>query len=203
MTNKNDFMVFERYKEELELILRQNPYEQELYSVFAYIIRACMTQDDISLRDISADRRAKRIFTCNFMSERRFSDFVILDKAYSAHKEADRKNPYKSGIYGAVEIKEIREKLDTPKYLRHLKGYLAYFKRVIYTNGLEWRFYGWNKDVTIVETQDSNKEIPIPSMSFTLGAMKYQRGVDSKIIWYDDPNWQEKETGLQNEENRW
>ena len=28
MTNKNDFMVFKRYKEELELILRQNPYMQ-------------------------------------------------------------------------------------------------------------------------------------------------------------------------------
>lgn len=203
MTNKNNFMIFERYKEELELILRQNPYEQELHSVLAYIIRACMIQDDISLRDVSADRIAIRISTRNLMSERRFPDFVILDKAYSTHEKANRKNPYQSGIYGAVEIKEMREKLDAPKYLKHLKEYLAYFKRVIYTNGLEWRFYGWNKDGTMAETQDSNKEIPVPSMSFTLGAMKYQRGADSKIIWYDDPDWQEKEAGQQKEENRW
>lgn len=203
MTNKNDFMVFKRYKEELELILRQNPYEQELHSVFAYIIRACMIQDGISLRDVSADRIAIRISTRNLMSERRFPDFVILDKAYSTHEKANRKNPYQSGIYGAVEIKEIREKLDAPKYLRHLKGYLAYFKRVIYTNGLEWRFYGWNKDGTMAEKQDNNKEIPVSSMSFTLGATKYQGDGDSKIIWYDDPDWQEKEAGQQNVEDRW
>ena len=203
MTNKNDFMAFERYKEELKLILRQNPYEQELHSVFAYIIRTCMVQDDISLRDVSADRIAKRIFTRNLMSEQRFPDFVILDKTYSSHKEADRKNPYQSGIYGAVEIKWIGKSLDIQSYTKHLNGYLAYFKRVIYTNGLEWRFYGWNKDGTIAEAQDNNKKIPMPSMSFTLGAMKYQRGVDSKVIWYDDSDWQETKAGQQNVEDRW
>lgn len=199
MTNKNDFMVFKRYKEELELILRQNPYEQELHSVFAYIIRACMIQDGISLRDVSADRIAIRISTRNLMSERRFPDFVILDKAYSTHEKANRKNPYQSGIYGAVEIKWISKSLDKTKYIDHLKGYLAYFKRVIYTNGLEWRFYGWNKDGTIAETQDNNKKILLPSMSFTLGAMNPQS--NTEIIWYDDPNRQESEQ--QKEEDRW
>lgn len=203
MKNRNDFMQFERYKEELALIVRQNPYEQELYSVLMYVLRSCMMQSGISYRDVSADRKAKRIHTGNLMSDNRFPDFVILDKKYSVLKEADGNNPYQSGIYGAVEIKWLGKSLDSPKYIEHLRGYLAYFKKVIYTNGLEWRFYGWNRDGTVATTLCDSKEIPEPSMRFILGIMNQVKKDDRPIVWRDDPDWQETDTGKKNEGGSW
>lgn len=203
MKNRNDFMQFERYKEELALIVRQNPYEQELYSVLMYVLRSCMMQSGISYRDVSADRKAKRIHTGNLMSDNRFPDFVILDKKYSVLKEADGNNPYQSGIYGAVEIKWLVRSLDVPKYIEHLRGYLAHFRKVIYTNGLEWRFYGWNKDGTIATTMYDSEKMPEPSMRFILGTMELQKKFYNRIVWYDDFDWHETEAGKQNRGGSW
>ena len=61
-----------------------------------------------------------------------FPDFVIRTR----EKSNDAQN------LGAVEVKYVTNDLE--KYLEQLKGHIYFYKRVIYTNGLEWRFYNNN-----------------------------------------------------------
>lgn len=102
-------MEFENYKEELELINNLNPYEEEMYPVLWHVIRGCISDENLTLRNVSADRQSVKLNTYNFMSESRFPDFVILGKDYDPFQTANRNNPAISKIYGAVEIKLIGE----------------------------------------------------------------------------------------------
>ena len=65
------------------------------------------------------------------MGDSGFPDFVVRSR--------EKSNTAK--IYGAVEIKYISENLDKQDYLNQLSGHISFYKKVIYTNGLEWRFY--------------------------------------------------------------
>lgn len=120
---------FDIYKEELELIDTQNRVELDLYSIIAYIIRTAKSSQHISLRDVSGRRETD--FSRVFMGDSGFPDFVVRSR--------EKSNTAK--IFGAVEIKYLSENLDDQNHLNQLSGHINYYKKVIYTNGLEWRFY--------------------------------------------------------------
>lgn len=103
----NEFTVFQNYKDELELILRQNPYEQELYSVIMHILRSCIAQSDLSLRNVSADRKAIRIHTVNFMSDRRFPDLLCWIKNMMC-LSAERRRNRQSVLYSVLCSRQIK-----------------------------------------------------------------------------------------------
>lgn len=152
---------FAEYKEEIQLIQAQNPVECELYSIIACIVRNIEAgkKTDISLRDVSSRRETS--LSRRYISETGFPDFVVLSR--------DVKN---SQILGAIEIKRIVVELDS--HLEQLDGHVRHFMRVIYTNGLEWRFYRFN------ELKKSGELI----WQISLGAIH-----NEKIVWNDDNSW--------------
>ena len=120
---------FDTYKEEIELIDAQNRVELDLYSIIAYIIRMAKSSKRISLRDVSGRRETD--FSKAFIGLSGFPDFVIRTR--------EKNNTAK--VLGAIEIKYISENLDNQNHLNQLSGHINTYKKVIYTNGLEWRFY--------------------------------------------------------------
>ena len=120
---------FDTYKEELELVDTQNRVELDLYSIIANLIRSAKSAKHISLRDVSGRRETD--FSRKYMGDSGFPDFVVRSR--------EKSNTAK--IFGAIEIKYISENLDKQDHLNQLSGHISFYKKVIYTNGLEWRFY--------------------------------------------------------------
>jgi len=149
---------FSTYKEELELINAQNRVELDLYSIIAFVIRSTKFATSISLRDVTGRRETN--FSKTFMGNSGFPDFIVR----SREKNKD------AAIFGAVEIKYLSKDLDNPNYIKQLHGHIEFYKRVIYTNGLEWRFYN---NSTLCE------EPPV-----ILG--EYNNGV---LQWNGEENW--------------
>lgn len=122
--------IFSDYKDELELALIQNSaVECELYSIIASVLRESESGRAISLRDVSARRTTKN--SKYLKGESGFPDFVVLERE-------KRRN---ARILGCVEIKRPDVKLVQND---QIDGHIMSYKKVIYTNGLLWRFYDNN-----------------------------------------------------------
>ncbi|MGN0307637.1 MAG: hypothetical protein ACI4DN_05415 [Lachnospiraceae bacterium] len=136
-------MKWEKYTTEVELIEKQNDVEHDLYNIIANVIRDRNAFSDISLRDIGNRIRTKNKKEKVFWGLKGFPDFVMLNKEYQpVENSVDRKY-----IYGVIEAKFV----DKPLYTsiddkRQLWGHLLWFRKVIYTNGIEWRFYSVEED---------------------------------------------------------
>lgn len=163
----NSFTV---YKDEIELIQAQNRVECDLYSVIACIIRESNQGGSISLRDVSVRRTTD--FSRPFKGGAGFPDFVIRTREKNEN----------AAILGAVEIKYIGLDLDLEDYIGQLNGHIAFYKQVIYTNGIEWRFY--NLD-------EFEKEKCIWKVS--LG--KFDK---EAIIWNNEEKWRDLLNKLDN-----
>ncbi len=120
---------FDTYKEELELIDAQNRVELDLYSLVAYVVRSAESGRSISLRDVSSRRTSS--FSRAFKENSGFPDFVVRERK----KSSDAQN------LGTIEVKCISENLDDEDKIEQLQGHIESYKKVLYTNGLEWRFY--------------------------------------------------------------
>lgn len=157
----NNFLDW--YKEEISLILKYNPIEYEMYSCISYILRSI---GDISLRDVhKCDSRTN--YTKRFMSIKGTPDFAIMSR--------DINN---DNVYGVVEIKlptktYIQGRLDYWKNIQQVKAQLNKFKNVIYTNGIEWRFYNL----------DSYQQTDRPIKKFKLGDI-----VDNENVKWNKDN---------------
>lgn len=164
---------FETYKKEIELIEKQNPVEHELYSIIACIIRERDNSSNISLREVSNTQLSEKTHSYNLSSDGGFPDFVILTTNY------DSKNPMKEDILGAIEAKLMSK--DTLNWSsmkecnkKQLKAHIKYFKKVIYTNGLEWKFYKRNPKT----------DEPEPTWDIVLG-----REEREEILWCSNEVW--------------
>ncbi|QXE18864.1 hypothetical protein [Clostridium sp. 001] len=155
----NNFIL---YKDEIELVQAQNRVECDLYSVIACIIRGSKQGGNISLRDVSVRRTTD--FSRPFKGDAGFPDFVVRTREKSEN----------AAILGAVEIKYIGLNLDLENYIEQLNGHIDFYKQVIYTNGIEWRFYNLDKF-------GNKKRI----WKVDLG--KFDNEV---IIWNDEEEWQ-------------
>lgn len=160
MSLANDFMM---YRDEIELIRAQNLVECDLYSIIACIIRERKQGNEISLRDVSVRRETD--FSKRFRGNSGFPDFVIRTR--------DKTN--NANILGAVEVKYVDEDLDLENHLEQLIGHLDFYKRVIYTNGLKWRYY------VIDEIQENNVIWEIE-----LGEIQH-----GKVLWNKEEKWTE------------
>lgn len=151
---------FENYKEEIELIQSQNRVECDLYSIIAHIVRNSKEGINISIRDVSV--RRKTDFSIKYRGGSGFPDFVI--------REREKSNNAK--ILGAIEIKYLTEDMKLGSHSKQLSNHIDFYKRVIYTNGLEWKFY--------------NKNQPDNNWSIFLGKI-----VKDKIAWEKQEQWNE------------
>lgn len=166
---------FDKFKHELELINRQNPYECELYSVIACIIRCCMNEEGVSLRDVSRIQTYHKQHTDHLKSAGGFPDFVFLGNEYDKKVLEGGDMSQKNSVLGAVEIKYMHRKIYNAKKKRinfetQIKSHIERFEKVIYTNGLEWRLYGFDS---------VNADFP---RIFQLGSLKK----DTEIEWQTD-----------------
>lgn len=131
-------MKWKKYKAEVELIEKQNDVEHDLYNIIANVIRDRNVFNDVSMRDIGNRRRSKGKKEKVLWGLKGFPDFVFLDMEY----QPVANNVDRQYLYGVIEAKFV----DKPLYTsiddkRQLWGHLLWFKKVIYTNGIEWRFY--------------------------------------------------------------
>lgn len=140
MSIANDF---QDYKMELELIIKQNPEEAELYSIAMAILRERKSSKHLSIRDVHLLRQT---YNHQMQKERMYqtddknygaTDLLIMDRNY--RYDASNNEKY---IYGAVEIKALGLSLDAEMAKKtQVQKTLETFHKLLYTNGLEWRFY--------------------------------------------------------------
>ena len=146
MSIANDYYDFKR---EIELIIKQNPLECELYSIIAAIIRERDSSKNISLRDVSSLKEQSKVLNPR---DRKFkieegvygsSDFLAINPDY--HYSQRKINL----ILGCIEVKAIYLDLDKSieQNINQFNGELKTFGKLIYTNGIEWRLYEYDSDL--------------------------------------------------------
>lgn len=151
---------YETFKEEIELAMIQNCIvECELYSLLAEIIRGTKSGKKISLRDVTARKRTE--LSKNLEGEAGFPDFVVLE----------RKKSRDAAKYGCIEAKRPYDNMEITE---QIEGHLNSYGKVIYTNGLVWKFYKEKKE---------NEKV------YTLGSIKPKN--KQAIIWKPVDNWYE------------
>ncbi len=120
------------YKDELELALVQNcGVECELYSIIVSVLRESDCGRCVSIRDVSTRRTTNN--SSYLKGESGFPDFVVLK----------REKIRKAKILGCIEIKRPDVKLEQTD---QINGHIISYKKMIYTNGLVWKFFELGKD---------------------------------------------------------
>lgn len=137
------FNIYKTYSDELNLIFKQNPIECELYSIIASLIRGCENSEKISLRDVSTRRLSKYTGSQIFTSKAGFPDFVVLEKDFQLLNTGDDSKHSEDKVLGAVEVKRMSISIGENPAINstQLQSHIEKFKKVIYTNGIEWCFY--------------------------------------------------------------
>lgn len=147
---------FDTFKREIDLIIRQNPLECELYSIIAFVLRSCDSSSGISIRDVTKLSRKSSVTNPKFRMYKNkdgnlaAADFLFMDTnyRYSYSEEKAEKN-----IFGVCEIKALNYGLDKSIKNRtkdldkaingdtQFEGELSTFKKLLYTNGIQWLYY--------------------------------------------------------------
>ena len=152
----------EYYSEEIKLIEKQNDVEAELYPLVAGIIQP--TLKNLSKRYVFGRQRSSMGQIYYGLSN--FPDIVILDKSYENKSRKSIKIEDWRQLRGCVEVKNLKHRLIAEEEIKstllnnfehmtqemgQLIGDLLWYKKVIYTNGLQWRF--------LSITDDDNNEL--------------------------------------------
>lgn len=190
---------FDEFKREIELIIKQNPLECELYSIVASIIRERDSSKNISLRDVSNiksfynhQNQKDRMYRIN-NGEFGASDFLIMDSNYYYSGSCENK------ILGSIEVKAIYLELDSEinNKKEQFYGELQAFKKLIYTNGLVWRLYEYNSNL---RKEKLLWEIKLGEYSL-YNKCSNQISCNDKINWENVKEWYKLLTNL--EEIHW
>ncbi|MDS3200685.1 hypothetical protein RK262_05825 [Streptococcus pneumoniae] len=172
----------EDYTEEIGLIKKQNYVEAELYPIVADIIKPTL-KDSLSKRYVFG--RQRRGLGQIYYGLSNFPDIVILDKTYENKSRKSIKIEEWKKLRGCVEVKNLNYSLITEEKIKstisnsfehitgemeQLTGDLLWYKKVIYTNGIEWRFLSLDDkeeiDNTIVEVVNKRIETEEAGNSF-------------------------------------
>lgn len=179
----------EEYIEEIGLIEKQNYVEVELYPLVADIINPTL-KNSLSKRYVFGRRKSNMGQIYYGLSN--FPDIVILDKTYENKSRKSIKIEEWKKLRGCVEVKNLNYSLITEEKIKstisnsfehitgemeqltgemgQLIGDLLWYKKVIYTNGIEWRFLSLDDkeeiDNTIVEVVNKRIETEEAGNSF-------------------------------------
>ncbi|WP_083977907.1 hypothetical protein [Streptococcus pneumoniae] len=172
----------EEYIEEIGLIDKQNYVEVELYPLVADIIKPTL-RESLSKRYVFGRRKSNMGQIYYGLSN--FPDIVILDKNYQNKARKSIEIEEWKKLRGCVEIKNLNNSLITEEKIKstisnslehitremgQLIGDLLWYKKVIYTNGIEWRFLSLDDkeeiDNTIVEVVNKRIETEEAGNSF-------------------------------------
>lgn len=176
----------EDYTEEIGLIKKQNNVEAELYSIVADIIKPTL-KDSLSKRYVFGRRKSNMGQIYYGLSN--FPDIVILDKTYENESRKSIEIKEWKKLRGCVEVKNLNHPLITEEEIKstisdsfehitekneqemgQLIGDLLWYKKVIYTNGIQWRFLSLDDkeeiDNTIIEMVNKRIESEKEGNSF-------------------------------------
>lgn len=172
----------EDYTEEIGLIKKQNYVEVELYPLVADIIKPTL-KDSLSKRYVFG--RQRRGLGQIYYGLSNFPDIVILDKTYENKSRKSIKIKEWKKLRGCVEVKNLNHRLITEEEIKstlsnsfehltremgQLIGDILWYKKVIYTNGIQWRFLSLDDkeeiDNTIVEVVNKRIETEEAGNSF-------------------------------------
>lgn len=172
----------EDYTEEIGLIKKQNYVEVELYPLVADIIKPTL-KDSLSKRYVFG--RQRRGLGQIYYGLSNFLDIVILDKTYENKSRKSIKIKEWKKLRGCVEVKNLNHRLITEEEIKstlsnsfehltremgQLIGDILWYKKVIYTNGIQWRFLSLDDkeeiDNTIVEVVNKRIETEEAGNSF-------------------------------------
>lgn len=147
-------MTKEKYQKEIELIKAQNNTEFELYPLATEIIQP-MTEE-LSKRYVFNRKRSKKGNIYYGLSS--FPDIAILDKHFVDIDRGEIEEEDWNGLIGSLEIKALGQKLfnidDIQECLSketltiaegQFIGEILWYKKVLYTNGEEWKYIYINK----------------------------------------------------------
>lgn len=176
MINKED------YFQEIDLIKKQNYVEVELYPLVADIIKPTL-RESLSKRYVFGRRKSNMGQIYYGLSN--FPDIVILDKNYQNKARKSIEIEEWKKLRGCMEVKNLNYSLITEEKIKstisnsfehitgemgQLIGDLLWYKKVIYTNGIEWRFLSLDDkeeiDNTIVEVVNKRIETEEAGNSF-------------------------------------
>lgn len=178
----------EDYTEEIGLIEKQNNVEAELYFIVADIIKPTL-KDSLSKRYVFGRRRSALGQIYYGLSN--FPDIVILDKTFENKSWESIEIKEWKKLRGCVEVKNLNHRLITEEEIKstisnsfehitgkkeqemgQLIGDLLWYKKVIYTNGIQWRFLSLDDkeeiDNTIVKVINKRIETEKAGNSFDL-----------------------------------
>lgn len=144
-------MTKEKYQKEIKLIQAQNNTEIELYPLATEIIQTAT--EGLSKRYVFGRKKSKKGNVYYGLSS--FPDIAILDKDFKDTDRDEIKEDDWNGLIGSLEIKalgnklfnidEIRECLLNKKKVTQdegqLIGEILWYKKVLYTNGIEWEYF--------------------------------------------------------------
>ncbi|PLV68789.1 hypothetical protein AZJ15_08610, partial [Streptococcus pneumoniae] len=124
----------------------------ELYPIIADIIKPTL-KDSLSKRYVFGRRKSNMGQIYYGLSN--FPDIVILDKTYENKSRKSIKIKEWKKLRGCVEVKNLNHRLITEEEIKstlsnsfehltremgQLIGDILWYKKVIYTNGIQWRF---------------------------------------------------------------
>ncbi|GAA6377276.1 hypothetical protein I230019B6_26370 [Firmicutes bacterium i23-0019-B6] len=143
-------MTKEEYQKEIKLIETQNNTEFELYPLAREIIQP--TTKELSKRYVFNRKKTKKGNIYYGLSS--FPDIAILDKEFKDIDRNEIKEEDWNGIIGSLEIKALGDKLfnineiqdclseeNLTKDEGQLIGEILWYKKVLYTNGIEWKYF--------------------------------------------------------------
>lgn len=145
-------MTKEKYQKEIELIQAQNNTEIELYPLATEIIQTAT--EELSKRYVFGRKKSKKGNVYYGLSS--FPDIAILDKDFKDTDRDEIKEDDWNGLIGSLEIKALGNKLFNIDEIREcllnkekkvnqdegqLIGEILWYKKVLYTNGIEWEYF--------------------------------------------------------------
>lgn len=211
-------MNLKDYKRELNLIAKQNMTEYDLYSLVMALLREGENIKALSLRDVS--RRIKSARGQVFYGLSSIPDLVILDENFDNEHNANKNIDNINQIYGCIEVKKLNHPLPTIHTINEklqsslspeegqFLGTILWYRKVIYTNGLDWIYYEckysddyWKEIKKNVERRIAGKadihwykEIDLTKVSIKSDSLMNGTNRSVKQLTIDDINeinWQE------------
>lgn len=177
------------YREEIELIKEQNNVEFEIYPMAVEIIQP--TIKNLSKRYVFARRKSTKGQIYYGISS--FPDVAIIEKDFKNKsnnlisiedwdklKGCLEVKSLESDLISAKEIKKIcSEKPDKLKQdMGQLIGEILWYKKVIYTNGIEWRL------LYIKEYSEQLKEKIVSTVNERIVFERDEKKIESIFDWW-------------------
>lgn len=133
-------MDYVKYKNKLFNIVMKSVFEDGIYTIIENVLEIIQDMDKMAI--ININRASSKANETRFIGNGGVPDLLVVsdDFEYCTNKFKFEKQGI---IYGCVEAKAPSVDIDSDT--NQIKGHIETYKKVIYTNGLTWKFYDYQK----------------------------------------------------------